>query len=423
MAKPLDGVRVLDLSKVLAGPLCAQYLGDLGAEVIKVEAVGQGDETRGWPPFPAPGLGTVFLSANRNKRSIAINMKSEKGRALVHELAKSADVAIESFGTGVAERLAIDADSLRALNDRLIHCSISGFGRSGPLKNSPGYDVILQAFSGIMSMTGDEGGGYIRSPISPIDQMTGVHAFSGILACLLAREKSGKGASIQVSLFDTALGLLGYNLQTFWERGVQPAKCGSSHESLCPYQAFEASDGPIMIGVANDNLWRKFCAVAGLNAIVDDPRFRTNADRVVHRAETLGHVQSGDRLANGRAVEYGAQRSRHSLFADQYDRSTPRASAHQGECANHAVRSRRSRSSQLRGPPRDFRRRRTQRRPAAADAGTTYRRDPAGDRSVAGSHRRIAPRRSDRLSGRWSIEGETALVSPSLLQSFLEQLP
>jgi formyl-CoA transferase len=292
VAKPLDGVRVLDLSKVLAGPLCAQYLGDLGAEVIKVEAVGQGDETRGWPPFPAPGLGTVFLSANRNKRSIAINMKSEKGRALVHELAKSADVAIESFGTGVAERLAIDADSLRGLNDRLVHCSISGFGRTGPLKHAPGYDVILQAFSGVMSMTGDEGGGYIRSPISPIDQMTGVHAFSGILACLLAREKSGKGASIQVSLFETALGLLGYNLQTFWERGTQPAKCGSSHESLCPYQAFDAADGPIMIGVANDNLWRKFCAVAGLNAIVDDPKFRINADRVTHRAETLHHVQS-----------------------------------------------------------------------------------------------------------------------------------
>jgi len=159
VSRPLDGIKVLDLTKVLAGPLCAQYLGDLGAEVIKVEAVGQGDETRGWPPFPAPGLGTVFLSANRNKRSIAINLKSEKGRQLVHKLAKSADVAIESFGTGVAERLGIDAASLCALNDRLIHCSISGFGRTGPLKNSPGYDVILQAFSGIMSMTGDAGGG------------------------------------------------------------------------------------------------------------------------------------------------------------------------------------------------------------------------------------------------------------------------
>jgi crotonobetainyl-CoA:carnitine CoA-transferase CaiB-like acyl-CoA transferase len=219
-------------------------------------------------------------------------MKTEKGREIVHALAKSADIAIESFGTGVAERLGIDASTLRALNGRLIHCSISGFGRAGPLKNSPGYDVILQAFCGIMSMTGDEDGGYIRSPISPIDQTTGVHAFSGILALLYAREKTGKGGEIQVSLFETALGLLGYNLQTFWERGVQPAKCGSSHESLCPYQAFEAADGPIMIGVANDNLWRKFCAVAGLNAIVDDPKFRTNADRVAHRTETLGHVQS-----------------------------------------------------------------------------------------------------------------------------------
>ena len=292
MSKPLTGIRVLDLSKVLAGPLCAQYLGDLGADIIKVETVGQGDETRGWPPFPAPGLGTVFLSANRNKRSIAVDMKTEKGREIVHALASSADVAIESFGTGVAERLEIDAATLRSLNERLIHCSISGFGRSGPLKNSPGYDVILQAFCGIMSMTGDEDGGYIRSPISPIDQMTGVHAFSGILALLYAREKTGKGGAIQVSLFETALGLLGYNLQTYWERGVQPPKCGSSHESLCPYQAFEAADGPIMIGVANDNLWRKFCSVAGLDAIVDDRRFRTNADRVAHRKETLDHVQA-----------------------------------------------------------------------------------------------------------------------------------
>jgi crotonobetainyl-CoA:carnitine CoA-transferase CaiB-like acyl-CoA transferase len=292
VSKPLTGIRVLDLSKVLAGPLCAQYLGDLGADIIKVETVGQGDETRGWPPFPAPGLGTVFLSANRNKRSIAVDMKTEKGREIVHALARSADVAIESFGTGVAERLGIDAPTLRSLNDRLIHCSISGFGRSGPLKNSPGYDVILQAFCGIMSMTGDENGGYFRSPISPIDQMTGVHAFSGIMALLYAREKSGQGGTIQVSLFETALGLLGYNLQTYWERGVQPPKCGSSHGSLCPYQAFEAADGPIMIGIANDNLWRKFCAVAALGTIVDDPKFRTNADRVAHRNETISHVQS-----------------------------------------------------------------------------------------------------------------------------------
>lgn len=290
--KPLAGIRVLDLTKVLAGPLCAQYLGDMGAEIIKVEPVGFGDETRGWPPFEAPGLGTVFLSANRNKRSIAVDLKTDEGRRIVHALAKTADVAIESFGTGVVERLGIDEATLRGLNRRLVYCSISGFGRAGPLKNAPGYDVILQAFSGMMSMTGDDGGGYIRSPISPIDQTTGIHALSGILALLFVRHSSGEGGSVKVSLFETAMGLLGYNLQTFWERGVQPAKCGSSHESLCPYQAFEAADGPIMVGVANDNLWRKFCPVVGLEAIVDDPRFRTNADRVAHRAETLEYVKA-----------------------------------------------------------------------------------------------------------------------------------
>jgi formyl-CoA transferase len=207
-------------------------------------------------------------------------------------MAKRADVAIETFGTGVAERLGIDAATLRPLNDRLIHCSISGFGRTGPLRSSPGYDVILQAFSGMMSLTGDEDGGYIRSPVSPIDQMTGTHALVGILAALIERTKTGKGSEVKASLFDTALGLQRYNLQSFWEKGVQPPKCGSSHESLCPYQAFEASDGPLMVGVANDNLWRKFCRIADLQDIVDHPKFCTNADRVTHRAETIERVQA-----------------------------------------------------------------------------------------------------------------------------------
>ena len=206
--KPLAGLKVLDFTKVLAGPLCTQYLGDLGADIIKVEPVTIGDETRGWPPFKAPGLGTVFLNVNRNKRSIAVDLKTDEGRKIAYELAKTADIAIESFGTGVAERLGIDAAALQALNPRLIHCSISGYGRSGPLKNSPGYDVILQAFSGVMALTGDEGGGYIRSPISPIDQMTGSHAFSGILASLIERQTTGKGGTVNVSLFETAIGLL-----------------------------------------------------------------------------------------------------------------------------------------------------------------------------------------------------------------------
>lgn len=290
--KPLKGIKVLDMSRVLAGPLCAQALGDLGAEVIKVESPGLGDETRGWPPFKAQGLGAVFLSVNRNKRSIAIDMKQEQGRALVHQMAKQCDVAIESFSTGVAERLGIDAKTLQDINSRLVHCSISGFGREGPLRKAPGYDVILQAFCGVMSLTGDDKGGHIRSPISPIDQMTGTHAIIGILAALMERQQTGKGGKVEVSLFETALALQRYNLQSFWQLGVQPPKCGSSHESLCPYQAFEAADGPIMIGVANDNLWRKFCAIAGLQDIVDDPDFRTNPDRVAHRAETIGRVQN-----------------------------------------------------------------------------------------------------------------------------------
>jgi crotonobetainyl-CoA:carnitine CoA-transferase CaiB-like acyl-CoA transferase len=299
--KPLSGIKVLDFSRVLAGPLCTQTLGDLGAEIIKVESFGLGDETRGWPPFKEDKLSTVFLCVNRNKRSVVVDLKKPEGRALAHRLAAECDVAIESFGTGVAERLGIDAATLQAVNPRLVHCSISGFGRVGPLRQQGGYDVILQAFSGMMSLTGDEGGGYIRSPVSPIDQMTGVNALSGILAALIERDKTGKGGTVNASLFDTAIGLLRYNVQSFLERGYQPAKCGSSHEALCPYQAFEASNGPILIGVANDNLWRKFCALADLQDVVDHPKFRTNALRCDHRPETLAIVQE---KVGQKTVEY-----------------------------------------------------------------------------------------------------------------------
>jgi crotonobetainyl-CoA:carnitine CoA-transferase CaiB-like acyl-CoA transferase len=299
--KPLAGIKVLDLSKVLAGPLCTQSLGDLGASVIKVEPLRLGDDTRGWPPFRAEGLGAVFLSVNRNKRSIALDLKTAAGREVVHKLAATADVAIESYGAGVAERLGVDAETLTALNGRLVHCSISGYGRYGPLKNQPGYDVILQAFSGMMSLTGEEGGGYIRSPISPVDQVTGINALSGILAALLGRERTNRGTTVTVSLFETALGLLRYNLQSFWERGVQPERCGSTHESLSPYRVFEAADGPVLIAVANDGLWKKFCAVAGLDDVADDPRFRTSADRAAHREQTDAVVQ---RVVGARPVNY-----------------------------------------------------------------------------------------------------------------------
>ena len=286
---PLTGIRVLDFSKVLAGPLCGQWLGDLGAEVIKIEPPA-GDDTRGWPPFRG-GEGAVFLSANRNKRSLVLDLKAEAGRDAARRMAAQADVVIESYATGVAERLGIDAASLRALNPRLVHCSISGFGRTGPLAHGLGYDVILQAFSGIMAMTGERGGGPIRSPFSPIDQSTGLNALSGILAALLERGRTGEGCRLEVSLFETAVAMLGYNLGIYWEKGVLPEKCGSGHESLCPYQAFDAADRPVLIGIASDNLWRRFTAGIGRPELAEDPRFRSNADRVANMAETVALMQ------------------------------------------------------------------------------------------------------------------------------------
>ena len=287
---PLTGIRVLDLSKVLAGPMCAQYLGDMGADVIKVEALNLGDDTRYMPPFREAGqdrAGAIFLSANRNKRSLAIDMGSETGRAIIHRLAKDADIAISSFGPGVAAKLGVDAGTLRACNPRLICCEISGFGSVGPMRQGKGYDVILQAFTGMLSITGEPGGAPVRSPFAPVDQGTGLHALSGILAALYRRERTGMGCTIEASLFDTATGFLGAFLQNYWERGTEPEKAGSGHESLCPYQVFETADKPLILGVANDALWQKFCTLADLDHLRDDPRFRTNADRVRNRSETV----------------------------------------------------------------------------------------------------------------------------------------
>ena len=292
---PLAGLKVLDLSKVLAGPLCAQYLGDMGADVIKVEPLEGGDDTRQWPPMrrseTAPPTGAIFLSANRNKRSLALDLRQPQGQAVLERLVRQADVVIESFGPGVAERLGVGAQRLAELNPRAVRCSISGYGSVGPMKDGKGYDVILQAFCGMLSITGEPDGPPVRSPFSPVDQATGLHALIGIQAALLERERTGRGGRVEVSLFDTATGFLGYFLQSFWERGTEPQRPGSGHESLCPYEAFETQDRPLILGVANDSLWRAFCEVAGLQDIADDPRFRTNPDRVAHRAETVGRVQ------------------------------------------------------------------------------------------------------------------------------------
>ena len=321
--QPLAGIRVLDLSKILAGPLCTQYLADLGAEVVKVEPL-NGDDTRGWPPFE-DGVGAIFTAVNRNKRGIAVDLKRPGGLAIAHELARDADVVVESFGPGAADRLGIGWDRLHALNPRLVYASISGYGTRGPLKDGKGYDLIAQAFTGMLSLTGEPGGPPARSPFSPVDQATGLHAVIGIMGALMQRDRTGRGLKIETSLFDSAVGFLGYFLQNYWLRGTEPERPGSGHESLCPYQAFETADSPIILGIANDGFWRGFCDLVQDPALAADARFATNGDRVANRAVLIPLVAG-----------ILARRSRAEWLTDLAARKIPSSPVHTlGELSDH----------------------------------------------------------------------------------------
>lgn len=288
---PLKDITVLDLSKVLAGPLCGQYLGELGARVIKVEPVGTGDDTRAWLPQDA-GQSATFLAVNHNKRSLAVDLKSDAGRAVVHRLAQQADVVLQGFGGKTAARLGVDYDTLAQLNPTLIYCEISGYGREGPMGDEPGYDVMLQAFSGMISTMGEPGGNFARASFSPVDLGTGSFALSGILAALLQRAQTGQGQYLDVSLLDTSLGLMSYMAQNYWRTGQVPRRMGTGHPAMCPYQAFRAADGDLMLGVGNDAQWQRFCAVAGLQDKVNDPEFASNAARVRNFEATVALVQA-----------------------------------------------------------------------------------------------------------------------------------
>lgn len=321
--RPLAGVRVLDFTKILAGPLCTQYLADLGADVVKVEPPG-GDDTRAWPPFEN-GVGAIFTAVNRNKRGVAVNLREPAGLAIAHTMARNADIVVESFGPGVADRLGIGWDRLSELNPRLVYASISGYGTQGPMKDGKGYDLIAQAFTGMLSLTGEPGGPPARSPFSPIDQATGYHAVIGVLGALMQRDRTGKGTKIEASLFDSAVGLLGYFLQNYWLRGTEPERPGSGHESLCPYQAFETADLPIILGIANDGFWRAFCDLAGEAVLADDPRFATNGDRVANRSDLIPIVEG-----------ILATRTRADWLTVLASRSIPSSPVHTlGELSNH----------------------------------------------------------------------------------------
>ncbi|MFI5615022.1 CaiB/BaiF CoA transferase family protein [Amycolatopsis sp. NPDC051903] len=282
----MSGLRVVDLSKVLAGPLCGQFLGALGADVLKVEPIGGGDDTRAWPPRHGNQSAT-FLAVNHNKRSLTVDLKSPEGQRLVHRLVAGADIVIQGFGAGTAAKLAVDHDTLRELNPRLIYVEISGYGRTGPLGDEPGYDVMLQAFSGMISTMGEPEGRYARAPFSPVDLGTGSYALSGVLAAVIERERTGTGSYVEVSLLDTAISQMGYLAQNYWASGEAPRRMGTGHPALCPYQAFETSDGDLMVGVGNDAQWRRLCAAASLDDLLEDPRFATTASRVAHREVTV----------------------------------------------------------------------------------------------------------------------------------------
>jgi len=308
----LTGVRVLDLTRNFAGPYCTMTLGDLGAEVIKVESPGVGDDTRAWVPPAWNGVSTSYLAANRNKRSIAIDLDRDDGTALVRELAARADVVVESFRPGSLDKRGLGAGALCAANPRLVHCSISAFGAVGPLRNSPGYDPVLQAYSGIMAMTGEPDRPPVRLGIGAIDLGTATWATIAVLAALSNRERTGRGARIETSLFEIATWWLGYHLAGYLGSGNAPTRQGTTTPMISPYELYATADEVgIMVAAANDNLFRSFMTAIGLAEIIEDERFHTNTSRVKYRDELRGFI--APRMRERAAAEWELVLGRHSV--------------------------------------------------------------------------------------------------------------
>lgn len=278
---PLTGVKVLDLTRILAGPYATQKLGDMGATVWKVERPGQGDDTRAWGPPFHEGISTYFMAVNRSKRSITLDLK--KGDAVLERLVRACDVVIENFRPGTLEDLGWPWERIRAVNPRAIYCSISGYGQVGKHRDRPSFDVIAQGEWGAQDVTGDPDGPPMKFGLSIADLTAGMHAVEGILLALLRRERTGEGDRVDVALSDGLLALLTYQGQMSLTGGVRPRRLGNAHPSIVPYQAFRARDAWINVGVGNEGLWRRFCQAIERLDLLEHPRFRTNRDRVVHR--------------------------------------------------------------------------------------------------------------------------------------------
>jgi crotonobetainyl-CoA:carnitine CoA-transferase CaiB-like acyl-CoA transferase len=282
MTGALEGIRVLDLSRALAGPFAAMTLGDMGADVVKIEEPGIGDTTRGFPPF-WNGESTYFLSTNRNKRAITLDLTKPAGQDILRRLAGEADILVESFRAGAMERWNAGWDTLREINPRLIYCAISAAGREGPEKDRAGVDLLMQAYAGLMSITGDAAGKPVRTGTSVVDLSTGANAAQGILAALYVRERTGKGQRVDVSLLGSTIAWMTYHAVAYFATGNVPQRMGSSHPSVAPYGAFPTRDGFLVVAIAFDSHWRKFCNVTGNPEYIDHPKLNTNAARIENR--------------------------------------------------------------------------------------------------------------------------------------------
>lgn len=291
MTGALTGIKVIDLSRVLAGPYCSMILGDLGAEVIKVENPEHGDETRKWGPPFRNGVSAYYLCANRNKKSITINLKSPTGIEQVKKLIRDADVIINNFKTGTMEKFGLSYEEIIEINPKMIYCSITGFGETGPYKHSPGYDFIIQAMSGLMSITGTKQSGPQKVGVAIVDVITGLYAAIGIQAALIEREQSGRGQKLDLSLYDSAVSSLINIGSNYLISGNIPERLGNEHANIVPYQTFITKNGEMVIAVGNDEQFKKLCEVIGKPKLAKDPRFATNPNRVKNRNELIPILQ------------------------------------------------------------------------------------------------------------------------------------
>lgn len=292
MKAALEGIKVLDLTRVLAGPYCTMILADLGADVIKVEAPGGSDETRSWGPPFQNGVSAYYLCANRNKRSITINLKSEEGREIIRKLAREADVLIHNFKTGSMENWMLDYESIQAINPKLVYCSITGFGETGPDRHLPGYDYIIQGLSGLMSITGYEDSGPIKIGVAMVDILTGLYSAIAIEAALFEREKSGLGQKIDMSLLDTAVSSLANVASNYLISGNVPKRLGNDHPNIVPYSTFKTMDGEIIIAVGNNRQFSALCELIGIPSFANHENFMTNEARVKNSKELTTIIEN-----------------------------------------------------------------------------------------------------------------------------------